>query len=523
MPESPEPAPPAPSPVSPAPKASRLRRLWRWSRKWGKRVLLLLLVTTSLLVIAYEIYRPFAYRASDKALAEVRTELDASEPDWQYEQIEAAYNTKLPPPDKNSYELLAKFPKVHPRPPDQRLAVNPIEVNLFTQSLNEPLTNELPSADIRKFVDAVAVDVAASDPTIRALARSPVGGAPLIDVSNPFDPVWDNPGNLRGIGKDLELASVATAACGDHAATAIYAHAALNAGRAIGAMPRMRAQIIRKGEAIRATRIVGRMLAWGEPETGLEELQRELLAEADVEWLEAALKGERAVLARVPDRLTSENEEDLLFSHLQPEKPRTVKIEDRMRIYLARPYRTLCQAQELRELTRAIALCNQPPHERLKALYALSAENRRGDAPTMFHRFWESALYVPYQIAATSDCRSRAILRTTAVAIACERFRRANRRWPASLAEIPKTILAAIPLDPFDGQPLRYKRLEVGAVVYSVGRNLRDDGGNLAEKEYGVPLDLGTRLWNPELRGLPPQEVMDPFAPPDVPGPDGPP
>jgi hypothetical protein len=37
--------------------------------------------------------------------------------------------------------------------------------------------------------------------------------------------------------------------------------------------------------------------------------------------------------------------------------------------------------------------------------------------------------------------------------------------------------LAAIPSDPFDGQPLRFHKLERGFVVYSVGQDREDNGG----------------------------------------------
>jgi hypothetical protein len=38
-------------------------------------------------------------------------------------------------------------------------------------------------------------------------------------------------------------------------------------------------------------------------------------------------------------------------------------------------------------------------------------------------------------------------------------------------------FLPAVPLDPFDGAPLRYKPLVKGYVVYSIGPDGHDDGG----------------------------------------------
>jgi len=65
-------------------------------------------------------------------------------------------------------------------------------------------------------------------------------------------------------------------------------------------------------------------------------------------------------------------------------------------------------------------------------------------------------------------------------AIAVQRFRKANGKLPQSLDELVPDYLPSVPLDPFDGQPLRYVIDEAGAFrVYSLGRNRTDEGGVL--------------------------------------------
>ena len=62
-------------------------------------------------------------------------------------------------------------------------------------------------------------------------------------------------------------------------------------------------------------------------------------------------------------------------------------------------------------------------------------------------------------------------------AVAIERWRLAHPgRLPDTLAELVPAYLAAVPLDPYDGQPVRYKKLPVGYVVYSVGMGWTDQG-----------------------------------------------
>lgn len=65
-----------------------------------------------------------------------------------------------------------------------------------------------------------------------------------------------------------------------------------------------------------------------------------------------------------------------------------------------------------------------------------------------------------------------------AVALAIERARLAHsNEVPSSLASLVPRYLPSIPADPFDDRPLRFKKLQPGYVIYSVGRDGEDDGG----------------------------------------------
>lgn len=84
------------------------------------------------------------------------------------------------------------------------------------------------------------------------------------------------------------------------------------------------------------------------------------------------------------------------------------------------------------------------------------------------------------------SCFSKIAVRTTEIetsmqqartAIAVERFRLARNRLPTSLDELVPQYLRSVPEDPFDGHPIRFKLLEKGYVIYSVGRDGVDDGG----------------------------------------------
>jgi hypothetical protein len=79
--------------------------------------------------------------------------------------------------------------------------------------------------------------------------------------------------------------------------------------------------------------------------------------------------------------------------------------------------------------------------------------------------------------ASLKEAKGLAQVRTAQTALAVERFRLAHENLPETLDEIVPLFLSAVPLDPFDGQPLRYHRLVMGYVIYSVGSDGHDDGG----------------------------------------------
>ncbi len=74
------------------------------------------------------------------------------------------------------------------------------------------------------------------------------------------------------------------------------------------------------------------------------------------------------------------------------------------------------------------------------------------------------------------------------------RYKAKHDRLPADLAALVPDFLKAVPLDPFDGQPLRYKADAAGLTVYALGENGKDDGGLTQQPPDGKPLDIGFRV-----------------------------
>ena len=78
--------------------------------------------------------------------------------------------------------------------------------------------------------------------------------------------------------------------------------------------------------------------------------------------------------------------------------------------------------------------------------------------------------------------------RAAAVSLALEQHRRQNGSLPESLHVLAPEWIGQIPSDPFDGQSLQYRRSSPGYVVYSVGPDKEDNGGQAKGDARKIPV-----------------------------------
>ncbi len=85
----------------------------------------------------------------------------------------------------------------------------------------------------------------------------------------------------------------------------------------------------------------------------------------------------------------------------------------------------------------------------------------------------------------------------TLAAIALTVYQRRHGRWPERLEQLFPDQLPEVPLDRFDGQPLRYRIVDGQPLLYSVGRNRIDEHGQLPADNRNAPeaRDGDWRLW----------------------------
>ncbi len=114
-----------------------------------------------------------------------------------------------------------------------------------------------------------------------------------------------------------------------------------------------------------------------------------------------------------------------------------------------------------------------PNPQRLAAFKAVQESiDTGGRMGTLTGMIWPIRAYL-----LNIDVRHLALLRTTQTALAVERYRLAEGSLPKSLDDLVPSCIEAIPTDPFDGHPLKYRTRKTGYVVYSVGEDQTDEGG----------------------------------------------
>ncbi len=464
-----------------------MRRFFTW--KWlGRATLALLVVVLTTPLIYHVVVRAQGRRELDAVLAQ----LDRNDPGWRLDDIVRATNAKLPPDDRNPFVLATAANDLLPPNSKERSKNFPVwpaaEPNVL-----------LDTATKARFV----VVFRGMEPTIdlaRGLADLPdAGGNVIVMPANPLNREMGRESDLGLMQRILRADAVLLAEDGKYDKAVRSVRAALATARALGDDPSCIGQRARVGAGVAAVRAIEGVLNLGEPGAGLAELQAELVRESEVPKFLVGMRGERACFERICAFIDSGAASDDVTAkgyHF---------IEARLQSLLIQTHLGSDQAFGLQLLTRYIAVAELPPYARLAALQALPSVPL--DPRKMLTR-----ILIPYvKNFCESTLRSQGELAAVAAGIACERHRRRFGHWPATLADIPKDILAAVPTDPGDGKPLKYKRLADRIVVYSVGPDGIDHGGDLSESRPQDQRDYGIRLYDVPHRRQPAPPAPDPM------------
>lgn len=127
----------------------------------------------------------------------------------------------------------------------------------------------------------------------------------------------------------------------------------------------------------------------------------------------------------------------------------------------------------------------------------------------LHHRFFAALLLPALSRVSEKAAFAQTAVDTAAIACGLERYRLAHGRFPDSLEQLKPDLMAQVPHDIINGQPLRYRLDSAGHyLLYSVGWNEKDDGGQPALNKNGdldrtSPLEQqrGDWVWA-EISGL---------------------
>jgi hypothetical protein len=474
------------SPTPPQPS-----RRGRRPRLWGVVLLALLLLLGWTL---------FYYLIDDHGLARVVAEADRLDPGWQLEDLEAARATV--PDEENSARLVLTAASLLPIPwPARPSRLDDLGMDNRLRELSPEV--QLDSEQIRYIQAALAQGNAALGPA-RQLVDFPQGRYPVNKSLDYMSTPLSHLQTIQPVRRLLSLDALLRAQEGDIEGALASCHAGFNYARSVGDEPFLFSQYIRMGGHSTALQSLERILAQGAPaEASLARLQRLLEDEATQPLQLRAARAERAGFHRFFEVIKAHDFNRKTYSVIN-HFGLSDSISDAIDIAQARTSHALYLRyfSEIVEITKL-------PTEQQKARFQQLKRPPRESSPFLVLNFLDSTK--DWNLG-SQFLSGLARPRCAAVALALERYRLDKHRWPETLADLVPEYLREVPADPFDGAPVRYRRLPDGVVVYTLDPDGNDNGGQLIRRAKSAAHgNLGFRLWDAERRRQ--------SAPPAVPTP----
>jgi hypothetical protein len=428
----------------------------------------------------------------DRDLREAIAEADRLDPGWRLMDLEAA-RAEVSDEENAALQVLAAKKLLpagwFPPPPGG----TSLERELDELPLSIRMNDEL-----QKQVGAALGKASAAVTVARKVAEMPRGRYVVIGSSNRGRYWLPHVQEAHDIAWLLQLDALRRADAGDIDGAFTSCRAILNVGRSIGDEPIAVSQMARAGCQRLSIRSLERALAQGEASASALEAVQHLLEDEDEQPLMLmAARAERAFIHQILEVLEARKLDRTSWGLRS--RTGSYQVDDVLDSGKARS----CHAEYLRYLTEFVEIAKLPPEQQVEGL-----RNFDRTPPLNVPPFLAGITEGGDLKKMASHFRHRlAFLRCAVEAVAIERYRLAIHHWPERLEDLVPQYLGKVPTAPFDGQPLRYRRLADGVIIYTVGEDQQDDGGQRVLIRAGKPdRDIGFQLWNPDRRRQAPRQ-----------------
>ncbi len=418
---------------------------------------------------------------------QIVAELNRTDPGWHLEQLEAS--RKAVPPERNSAVKIEAARRLLPanwqkqrEGYDKAFGSRPVDV--------------LPDQDQQAALQALRKSAGRALAEARTLADFPEGRHAVNYSRGYLTTLVPHAVDTRMVSGLLSLDAVGQALEGHPAEALIACRASVNGGRSLKGEPSAITQLVRIACVTTAVHDAEFILRTGDPPaTELEALQGLLAGEAAEPILRTMATAERGGMHWMMSVVESGDMDFGADAELVKADAELTAVLKVLPTGLAARH---VHAWLLRHLTRFEEISRLPDHQQREAI-------REWDRVAKAAKKEETILLVGGPKLVDVCLRYRAALRCAVVALALERYRLKNERWPEKLADLVPDFVKQVPADPADGQPLRYVRTADGVTVYAVGLNGTDHGGTLEPTASQVRDDsnVGFRLYDAVKRSKP--------------------
>jgi hypothetical protein len=462
----------------PQPPPVKSRRRWR---RWAVIAALVAVTLGGILVFIY--FQFFAGRDLREAVAEA----DRLDPGWRVEDPDTG-RAVVPDAENGAPIVLAAralMPPGWPTPPVDE------QPSLLDRLADLPLRQRVNDAD-RQEASAELVKVQVAIAKARELADRPHGRYRVAWSEDRIGTPMPHVDALHRIRSILSLDVIMRADRGDIDGAVRSCQAILNSGRSLGDEPAAMSQFVRAMWAMVAARHLERTLAMGTASpAALEKMQHLLEDETKHPHMLIASRAARMDFYHFLEMMRTGRFNRAAW------KIKSSTLGPQADDWIDRGRAQACIAAHLRYWTAVVEIAKQPSATQEEALQALLKPT--APLPPLLEGLTRGG--EDWSKSAWTFNRSHAEAGCAAAALAAERYRLAENRWPNSLDALVPRYLEAVPTDPFDGRPLRLRRLPDGLIIYSVGPDRVDDLGKLNRQEPGAPgSDIGFQLWDADTR-----------------------